>query len=177
LRIIEQSFAGRRERGLYSQAKSNIKADAMITSAARCFQMITLMLFGQMKRFTHSSVPPYRSRASETGIQTRMQNNDPRLQLIRRALEHLRGLGIETESESECKLAHDAVAALTELEGNILPEPPEGLRYDNFEQVAASNEIVWGLQYSVDGLQHLASGATMREAALAAAEKVVALNA
>jgi hypothetical protein len=97
-----------------------------------------------------------------------MQPSDPRLQLIRRALEHLRGLGIETDSESECALAHDAVAAMNEIEGNIVPDPPEGLRYEMLSRASDGDRAYWHLRFSTDGLQHVAKGATMREAALAA---------
>jgi hypothetical protein len=101
-----------------------------------------------------------------------MQQLDPRLQLIRRALEHLRGLGIETDSESECALAHDAVAALTDLESGLLPDPPDGLRYDKFEHLEESDGPLWRLQYSMDGLQHVAKGGTIRDAALTALQDV-----
>jgi hypothetical protein len=97
-----------------------------------------------------------------------MQAIDPRLQLIRRALEHLRGLGIETDSESECSLAHEAVAALREVENELLPEAPDGVSYEKFEQMFEAGEAAWRLQFSVDGLPHVARGSTMREAAMAA---------
>jgi hypothetical protein len=58
-----------------------------------------------------------------------------------------------------------------------VPEPPEGLRYEKVEHVEEADGTLWLLQFSMDGLQHVARGATMREAALDAIGMTASLSA